>query len=37
MLDKEGFLKELYPIINEMEIYEQLPCHVKAADIRLLD
>lgn len=30
-------LQEIYPIIKEMGNYEQLPCHVKAADIRLLD
>lgn len=30
-------LQELYPIIKEMGNYEKLPCHVKAADIRLLD
>lgn len=30
-------LQEIYPIIKELGNYEQLPCHVKAADIRLLD
>ncbi|RAV21195.1 histidinol dehydrogenase [Paenibacillus contaminans] len=30
-------LQEIYPIIKEMGNYEQLPCHVKAADIRLLE
>jgi histidinol dehydrogenase len=35
-LNKEA-LKELYPIIKEMGTYEQLPSHVKAADIRLFD
>jgi histidinol dehydrogenase len=30
-------LQEIYPIIKEIGNYEQLPCHVKAADIRLLD
>ena len=29
-------LQEIYPIIKELGNYEQLPCHVKAADIRLL-
>jgi len=28
-------LQEIYPIIQEMGNYEQLPCHVKAADIRV--
>lgn len=28
-------LQELYPIIQEMGAYEQLPCHVKAAEIRV--
>jgi histidinol dehydrogenase len=35
-LSKEA-LQEIYPIIKEMGNYEQLPCHVKAADIRLLE
>ncbi|MBB3068424.1 histidinol dehydrogenase [Paenibacillus baekrokdamisoli] len=35
-LSKEA-LQEIYPIIKEMGTYEQLPCHVKAADIRLFD
>ncbi|MCU6708119.1 histidinol dehydrogenase [Paenibacillus sp. J5C_2022] len=30
-------LQEIYQIIKEMGNYEQLPCHVKAADIRLLE
>ncbi|REK74770.1 histidinol dehydrogenase [Paenibacillus paeoniae] len=30
-------LQEIYPIIKEMGNYEQLPCHVKAADIRLFE
>jgi len=30
-------LQEIYPIIKEMGNYEQLPGHVKAADIRLID
>jgi histidinol dehydrogenase len=34
-LSKEA-LQEIYPIIKEMGSYEQLPGHVKAADIRLL-
>ena len=34
-LNKEA-LREIYPIIKEMGTYEQLPCHVKAADIRLV-
>jgi histidinol dehydrogenase len=33
-LNKEA-LQELYPIIQEMGHYEQLPSHVKAAEIRL--
>lgn len=28
-------LQEIYPIIKEMGNYEQLPCHVQAAEIRL--
>ncbi|MGG1556264.1 histidinol dehydrogenase [Paenibacillus ferrarius] len=35
-LSKEA-LKDIYPIIQELGTYEQLPCHVKAAEIRLLD
>ncbi|WNQ13371.1 histidinol dehydrogenase [Paenibacillus aurantius] len=35
-LSKEA-LQEIYPIIKEMGNYEQLPCHVKAADIRLFE
>ncbi|MBB6022190.1 histidinol dehydrogenase [Paenibacillus sp. JGP012] len=30
-------LQDIYPIIKEMGNYEQLPCHVKAADVRLLE
>ncbi|MGE6666907.1 histidinol dehydrogenase [Paenibacillus xylanexedens] len=30
-------LQEIYPIIKEMGNYEQLPCHVKVADIRLFN
>ncbi|TDQ34176.1 histidinol dehydrogenase [Aureibacillus halotolerans] len=30
-------LQEIYPIIKEMGDYEQLPSHVKAAEIRLLE
>lgn len=35
-LSKEA-LQEIYPIIKEMGNYEQLPGHVKAADIRLFE
>jgi histidinol dehydrogenase len=35
-LSKEA-LQGIYPIIKEMGTYEQLPCHVKAAEIRLVD
>lgn len=35
-LSKEA-LQEIYPVIKEMGNYEQLPCHVKAADIRLVE
>ena len=33
-LSKEALL-EIYPVIKEIGSYEQLPCHVKAAEIRL--
>lgn len=35
-LNREA-LQEIYPIIKEMGTYEQLPGHVKAADIRFFD
>ncbi|MBP1991839.1 histidinol dehydrogenase [Paenibacillus eucommiae] len=35
-LSKEA-LQDIYPIIKEMGLYEQLPCHVNAADIRFMD
>ncbi|GIP34488.1 histidinol dehydrogenase [Paenibacillus sp. J2TS4] len=31
----QAALRDIYPIIEQMGLYEQLPCHVKAANVRL--